>query len=347
MSEYKKTALVLGAGGFIGSHMVKRLRQEGYWVRGVDLKRPEFCASHANEFVVGDLRNTNFVARCIRYAGEMGNFYAQIVDKFLEPFDEIYQFAADMGGAGFVFTGENDADIMHNSVSINLNVLEEQRKWNEITELNKTKIFYSGSACMYPEHNQLDPDNPDCREDSAYPANPDSEYGWEKLFSERLYLAYNRNHGIPVRIARYHNIFGPKGTWDGGREKAPAAICRKVAYLPESGGAIEVWGDGLQTRSFLFIDECIEATRRLMDSDFMGPVNIGSEEMVTINELVDITARVAGKDVRKIHIDGPLGVRGRNSNNDLIREKLGWDYSQTLEEGITKTYNWIIDQLGK
>ena len=347
MSEYKKTALVLGAGGFIGSHMVKRLRQEGYWVRGVDLKRPEFCASHANEFVVGDLRDTNFVARCIRYAGEMGNFYAQIVDKFLEPFDEIYQFAADMGGAGFVFTGENDADIMHNSVSINLNVLEEQRKWNEITELNKTKIFYSGSACMYPEHNQLDPDNPDCREDSAYPANPDSEYGWEKLFSERLYLAYNRNHSIPVRIARYHNIFGPKGTWDGGREKAPAAICRKVAYLPESGGAIEVWGDGLQTRSFLFIDECIEATRRLMDSDFIGPVNIGSEEMVTINELVDITARVAGKDVRKIHIDGPLGVRGRNSNNDLIREKLGWDYSQTLEEGIRKTYNWIVDQIEK
>ena len=347
MSEYKKTALVLGAGGFIGSHMVKRLRQEGYWVRGVDLKRPEFCASHANEFVVGDLRNTNFVARCIRYAGEMGNFYAQIVDKFLEPFDEIYQFAADMGGAGFVFTGENDADIMHNSVSINLNVLEEQRKWNEITELNKTKIFYSGSACMYPEHNQLDPDNPDCREDSAYPANPDSEYGWEKLFSERLYLAYNRNHSIPVRIARYHNIFGPKGTWDGGREKAPAAICRKVAYLPESGGAIEVWGDGLQTRSFLFIDECIEATRRLMDSDFMGPVNIGSEEMVTINELVDTAARVAGKDVRKIRIDGPLGVRGRNSNNDLIREKLGWDYSQTLEEGIRKTYNWIVDQIEK
>ena len=232
MSEYKKTALVLGAGGFIGSHMVKRLRQEGYWVRGVDLKRPEYCASHANEFVQGDLRDTNFVARCIRYAGEMGNFYAQIVDKFLEPFDEIYQFAADMGGAGFVFTGENDADIMHNSVSINLNVLEEQRKWNEITELNKTKIFYSGSACMYPEHNQLDPDNPDCREDSAYPANPDSEYGWEKLFQRRLYLAYNRNHGIPVRIARYHNIFGPEGTWDGGREKAPAAICRKVALPP-------------------------------------------------------------------------------------------------------------------
>jgi nucleoside-diphosphate-sugar epimerase len=325
--------------------MVKRLRQEGYWVRGVDLKRPEYCASHANEFVVGDLRDTRFVSRCIRYAGERGNFYAVIADKFLEPFDEIYQFAADMGGAGFVFTGENDADIMHNSVSINLNVLEEQRQWNEITEQNKTKIFYSGSACMYPEHNQLDPDNPDCREESAYPANPDSEYGWEKLFSERLYRAYNRNHGIPVRIARYHNIFGPEGTWDGGREKAPAAICRKVAYLPKEGGAIEVWGDGLQTRSFLFIDECIEATRRLMDSDFMGPVNIGSEEMVTINELVDIAAKVAGKAVAKIHIDGPLGVRGRNSNNDLIREKLGWDYSQSLEEGIRNTYNWIHAQI--
>jgi nucleoside-diphosphate-sugar epimerase len=348
MSEYKKTALVLGAGGFIGSHMVKRLREEGYWVRGVDLKYPEFSSHQANEFVVGDLRDPNMVRRCIRYGGERGNFYAQIVDKFLEPFDEIYQFAADMGGAGFVFTGENDADIMHNSVQINLNVLEQQRLWNETTGQNKTKIFYSGSACMYPEHNQLDPDNPDCREDSAYPANPDSEYGWEKLFSERLYLSYSRNHGIPVRIARYHNIFGPEGTWDGGREKAPAAICRKVAYLPETGGAVEVWGDGLQTRSFLFIDECIEATRRLMDSDFIGPVNIGSEEMVTINELVEITGRVAGKEVRKMHkLDAPLGVRGRNSNNDLIREKLGWDYSQTLEEGIRITYNWIEGQTKK
>ena len=345
MSEYKKTALVLGAGGFIGSHMVKRLRAEGYWVRGVDLKHTEYSVSEANEFISGDLRDVGFVRRCIRYAGPQGNFYAQIEDKFLKPFDEIYQFAADMGGAGFVFTGENDADIMHNSVSINLNVLEEQRKWNEVKEVNKTKIFYSGSACMYPEHNQLDPDNPDCREESAYPADPDSEYGWEKLFSERLYFAYNRNYDIPVRVARYHNIFGPEGTWDGGREKAPAAICRKVAYLPEEGGAIEVWGDGLQTRSFLFIDECIEATRRMMDSDFMGPVNIGSEEMVTINELVDTAARVSGKEVQKIHIDGPLGVRGRNSNNDLIREKLGWDYSQTLEEGIRITYNWISEQI--
>ena len=359
MSEFKKTALVLGAGGFIGSHMVKRLVEEGYWVRGVDLKEPEFSPSVAHEFVLGDLRDANFVSRVIQFKGYQGNFYNSIPYRMIETFDEIYQFAADMGGAGFVFTGENDADIMHNSVSINLNVLEEVRKLNETfdgvtreyTECNRpgldqpTKIFYSGSACMYPEHNQLDPDNPDCREESAYPANPDSEYGWEKLFSERLYLAYNRNHGIPVRIARYHNIFGPEGTWDGGREKAPAAICRKVAYLPETGGAIEVWGDGLQTRSFLFIDECIEATRRLMDSEFIGPVNIGSEEMVTINQLVEIAGKVSGKVVQKIYkLDAPTGVRGRNSNNDLIREKLGWDYEQTLEEGIRKTYEWILAQ---
>jgi nucleoside-diphosphate-sugar epimerase len=345
MSEYKKTALVLGAGGFIGSHMVKRLRSEGYWVRGVDIKHTEFSKTEANEFISADLRDADMVRRAIRFTGYLGNFYNQIAEKFVQPFDEIYQFAADMGGAGFVFTGENDADILHNSVQINLNVLEEQRKLNESVKENKTKIFYSGSACMYPEHNQLDPDNPDCREESAYPANPDSEYGWEKLFSERLFLAYNRNHGIPVRIARYHNIFGPEGTYEGGREKAPAAICRKVAFLPESGGAIEVWGDGLQTRSFLFVDECIEATRRLMDSDFTGPVNIGSEEMVSINDLVDIVAKVAGKEVKKIHIDGPLGVRGRNSNNDLIREKLNWDYSQPLSVGIEKTYNWIYSQL--
>tara|TARA_B100000085_G_scaffold134877_1_gene122759 strand:- start:8325 stop:9029 length:705 start_codon:yes stop_codon:yes gene_type:complete len=227
-----------------------------------------------------------------------------------------------------------------------LNVLEEQRKLNEQLSKNSTKIFYSGSACMYPEHNQLDPDNPDCRESSAYPANPDSEYGWEKLFSERLYLAYSRNHGIPVRVARYHNIFGPEGTWQGGREKAPAAICRKVAYLPDEGGAIEVWGDGEQTRSFLYINECIEATRRLMDSEFQGPVNIGSEEMVTINQLVETAAKVAGKEVRKVYkLDAPLGVRGRNSNNDVIREQLGWDYSQSLEEGIRMTYDWISEQI--
>ena len=345
MSDYTKTALVLGAGGFIGSHMVKKLRSEGYWVRGVDLKFPEFSQSEANEFILGDLRDYLFVERVIRFKGQAANFYRFMSSKYIESFDEIYQFAADMGGAGFVFTGENDADIMHNSATINLNVLEAQRQLNDFKGINKTKIFYSGSACMYPEHNQLDPDNPDCREESAYPAAPDSEYGWEKLFSERLFFAYHRNYGIPVRVARYHNIFGPEGTWEGGREKSPAAICRKVAYLPDEGGTIDVWGDGKQTRSFLYIDECIEATRRLMDSEFIGPVNIGSEEMVTINQLVDTAAKVAGKVVEKNHIDGPLGVRGRNSNNDLIREKLGWDYSQTLEDGIGKTYNWISEQI--
>ena len=361
MSEYKKTALVLGAGGFIGSHMVKRLRSEGYWVRGVDLKYPEFSATEANEFIQGDLRDPTFVARVIQYKGEQGNFYNEVPYKYILPFNEIYQFAADMGGAGFVFTGENDAEIMQNSVTINLNVLEQQRLLDETFdgkqgwgECNRpvldfrTKIFYSGSACMYPEHNQLDPNNPDCSESSAYPADPDSEYGWEKLFSERLYLAYSRNYSMPVRIARYHNIFGPEGTWKGGREKAPAAICRKVAYVPESGGSVEVWGDGKQTRSFLYIDECIEATRRLMDSEFIGPVNIGSEEMVSINELVDITARVAKKVVTKVYdLNAPRGVMGRNSNNDLIKEKLGWDYSMTLEEGIKKTYHWIGWQISK
>jgi nucleoside-diphosphate-sugar epimerase len=345
MSEFRKTALVLGAGGFIGSHMIKRLRAEGYWVRGVDLKRPEFSESESNEFVVGDLRDLNFVERVLQYKGPYRNFYNFVPSRYIDTFDEIYQFAADMGGAGFVFTGDNDADIMHNSATINLNVLEAQRQLNDLKRTNRTKIFYSGSACMYPEYNQLDPDNPDCREESAYPAAPDSEYGWEKLFSERLYFAYHRNYGIPVRVARYHNIFGPEGTWEGGREKAPAAICRKVAYLPNEGGVIDVWGDGKQTRSFLYIDECIEATRRMMDSNFIGPVNIGSEEMVTINQLVDTAAKVAGKEVKKNHIDGPLGVRGRNSNNDLIREKLGWDYSQSLEEGIRKTYDWIVEQI--
>jgi len=346
MSQYKKKALVLGAGGFIGSHMVKRLRAEGYWVRGVDLKFPEFSNHQADEFVLGDLRDVTFVERVIQYKGDTGNFYKFVPSRYLQGFDEIYQFAADMGGAGFVFTGENDADIMHNSVTINLNVLESVRKFNDFLGKNSTKIFYSGSACMYPEHNQLDPDNPDCREDSAYPADPDSEYGWEKLFSERLYFAYHRNYGIPVRVSRYHNIFGPEGTWDGGREKAPAAICRKVAQLPQVGGTIEVWGDGEQTRSFLYIDECIEATRRMMDSDFIGPVNIGSEEMVRINQLVEITAKVAGIPVKRKHkMDAPLGVRGRNSNNDLVRSKLGWDYSMTLEEGIAKTYEWIKNQV--
>ena len=346
MSQYVKKALVLGAGGFIGSHMVKRLRAEGYWVRGVDLKFPEFSEHQANEFVLGDLRDVTFVERVIQYKGDAGNFYKFVPSRYLQGFDEIYQFAADMGGAGFVFTGENDADIMHNSVTINLNVLESVRKFNDFLGKNFTKIFYSGSACMYPEYNQLDPDNPDCSEDSAYPADPDSEYGWEKLFSERLYFAYHRNYGIPVRVSRYHNIFGPEGTWDGGREKAPAAICRKVAELPEVGGTIEVWGDGEQTRSFLYIDECIEATRRMMNSNFIGPVNIGSEEMVRINQLVEITAKVAGVPVKRKHkMDAPLGVRGRNSNNDLVRSKLGWDYSMTLEEGISKTYAWIKQQV--
>jgi len=346
MSEFKKTALVLGAGGFIGSHMVKRLVSEGYWVRGVDLKRPEYSATAAHEFIVGDLCEYAFVEKVLQYKGPYNNFYNFVPSKHIDTFDEIYQFAADMGGAGFVFTGENDAEIMHNSSQINLNVLEVQRRLNDAKQVNKTKIFYSSSACIYPEYNQLDPENPNCSEESAYPAAPDSEYGWEKLFSERLYFAYHRNHDIPVRVARYHNIFGPEGTWEGGREKSPAAICRKVAYLPELGGAIEVWGDGLQTRSFLYVEECVEATRRLMDSDFIGPINIGSEEMVTINQLVETAAKVSGKVVQKQYkLDAPLGVRGRNSNNDLIREKLGWDYSQTLEEGIRKTYEWICEQI--
>ena len=321
METETKKALVCGAGGFIGSHMVKKLKLEGYWVRGADVKEPDFSGTEADEFLTGDLTDQAF-------CDDVTNI----------EFDEIYQFAADMGGAGYIFTGEHDADVMNNSATINLNILRNIKDY-------KPKIFFSSSACMYPEHNQLDPNTPDCREETAYPANPDSEYGWEKLFSERLYLSYSRNYGIPVRIARYHNIFGPEGTWNGGREKAPAAICRKVAELPKEGGTIEVWGDGLQTRSFLYVTECVEATFRLMQSNFQGPVNIGSEEMVTINQLVDTAAKVAGKKVDKNHVDGPLGVRGRNSNNDLIRKELGWDYNQTLEEGIKMTYDWINNQL--
>ncbi len=316
-----KTALVCGAGGFIGSHLVKRLKSEGFWVRGVDLKLPEFSNTGADDFVVGDLRSQALVDR--------------VIDR---QFDEIYQLAADMGGAGYIFTGENDADIMHNSALINLNVLEACRK------TNSQNVFYSSSACIYPEHNQLDPDNPNCAEKSAYPADPDSEYGWEKLFSERLYLAYNKNHGMNCRIARYHNIFGPEGTWQGGKEKVPAAICRKVAMV-EDGKAIEIWGDGCQTRSFLFIDECVEGSIRLMRSDFEGPVNIGSDEMVTINKLVEMVEISSGKSIQVNHIDGPQGVRGRNSDNQLIVEKLNWRPSLTLQEGINKTFKWIDSQV--
>jgi nucleoside-diphosphate-sugar epimerase len=328
-----RKALVLGAGGFIGSHMVRRLKSEGYWVRGIDLKEPEFTATEADEFFILDLRNHQAVKDSLTLSSP--NF----------AFDEIYQFAADMGGAGFVFTGDHDADIMHNSATINLNVLDSQREINETHNINKTKLFYSGSACMYPEHNQLDPENPNCEESSAYPANPDSEYGWEKLFSERLFLSYHRNYKIPVAIARYHNIYGPEGTWDGGREKAPAAICRKIAKLPSSGGEIEVWGDGLQTRSFLFIDECIEATRRLMQSNFSQPINIGSEEMVTINQLIAIVSDISAKTVTQKHkLDAPTGVRGRNSSNDLIRRVLNWEYEVSLRQGLEKTYVWINEQ---
>ena len=324
-------ALVFGAGGFIGSHMVERLKSEGFFVRGVDLKYPEFGKSKADEFFIADLRNRSTVGELVSVDGK--------------PFDEIYQFAADMGGAGFVFTGENDSDIMHNSATINLNLLDCLAKDYHQTSRENTKVFYSSSACMYPSHNQEDPHNPNCEESSAYPADPDSEYGWEKLFSERLYLAFHRNYGIQVRIARYHNIFGPNGTWRGGREKAPAAIARKVAKA-NNPGEIEIWGDGEQTRSFLYIDDCIEATRRLMcHPSHSDPLNIGSEEIVTINRLVEITSEIAAKKISIKHIDGPTGVRGRNSSNDLIRKILRWDYKITLKEGISKTYQWISDQI--
>ena len=339
-----KTALVLGAGGFIGSHMVKRLKAEGYWVRGVDLKHPDFSDSAADEFIERDLSVYDNMERVIQFKGYQGNFYNEIPYKMITAFDEIYQFAADMGGAGYIFTGEHDSQIMENSALINLNLLRAQSRLNDKYNVNKTKIFYSSSACMYPDYKQLDVNNPGLKESDAYPADPDSEYGWEKLFSERLFLAFNKNNNIPVAIARYHNIFGPEGTWNGGKEKAPAAICRKVIEATDS---VDIWGDGEQTRSFLFIDECIDATRKLMQSDFIGPVNIGSEEMVTINQLVDIACSIEGKSLNKNHIPGPLGVRGRNSNNDLIREKLHWDYSMPLKNGIEKTYSWIKDQIHK
>lgn len=319
-----KKALVCGAGGFIGHHLVTKLKEMGYWVRGIDLKKPDFEATKADDFILADLRDNAVCKNAMLINGSA--------------VDEIYQLAADMGGAGYIFTGEHDADVMHNSATINLNIIDHAAKQGI------QKIFYSSSACMYPEYNQLDPDNPKCSEDSAYPAAPDSEYGWEKLFSERLYLSYQRNYGIAVRIARFHNIYGPLGTWMGGKEKAPAAICRKVAQVP-NGGTIDVWGDGKQTRSFLYIDACIEGIIRLMNSDLTGPYNIGSDEMVTINHLVKLAAKAANKTIHIQHIDGPLGVRGRNSDNTLILDELGWAPVYSLEEGIKKTYDWINSQL--
>jgi nucleoside-diphosphate-sugar epimerase len=327
-----KKVVVLGGGGFIGGHLAKRLKSEGNWVRICDLKRHEYFSQDeiCNEFIVGDLTDPNVVSL--------------VID---DTIDEVYQLAADMGGAGYIFTGENDANVMHNSALINLNVVQ------ECVKKGVGKVFYSSSACMYPEHNQLDPNNPNCEESSAYPANPDSEYGWEKLFSERLFLAFNRNYGLNVRIARFHNIFGPQGTWKGGKEKSPAAMCRKAS---ESNSEIEVWGDGNQTRSFLYVDECVEAVLRLMDSDFTGPVNIGSEEMVTINQLAKMAIEISGKNITIKNLDGdeflskygfkcPVGVRGRNSDNKLYREKIGWESKLKLKEGMEKTYDWINQQV--
>lgn len=316
-----RSALVLGAGGFIGSHLVRKLKSEGFWVRAVDLKYPEFSDTAADDFVIGDLRD-QYICR-------------QVIDR---RFDEVYQLAADMGGAGYIFTGEHDADVMHNSATINLNIADACHR------RNVKRVFYSSSACMYPAYNQEDPENPNCAEASAYPAAPDSEYGWEKLFSERLYLAFNRNYGMECRVARYHNIFGPEGTWTGGKEKAPAAICRKVAEAA-NGGCIEIWGDGTQTRSFLHIDECIEGTLRLTRSANEGPFNIGSEEMVTINQLAEMAMDIAGKKLEINHITGPLGVRGRNSDNKLIKKILGWAPSRPLRDGLEKTYAWIEEQV--
>ena len=318
-----KCALVCGAGGFIGGHLVRKLKEEGYIVKGVDLKKHGYVDLPADEFVVGDLRDPQFVEREID-----------------RPFDEVYQLAADMGGAGFIFTGENDADIMHNSALINLNVVEKSVK------IGVRKLFYSSSACIYPERNQLDPQNPNCSESSAYPADPDSEYGWEKLFSERFYLAACKNYGIEVRIARFHNIFGPQGSWNDGREKVPAAVCRKIAEA-DIGDSIEIWGDGMQTRSFLFIEECLDGIFKLMNSDFIGPVNIGSDEMITINDLAFLTMEIAGKKLSIKNVSGPLGVRGRNSDNSLINEKLSWKPTLPLRYGISKTYRWISEQVSK
>ena len=318
-----ETTLVCGAGGFIGSHLVTDLKRRGFWVRGVDLHYPFFGESDADEFVIGDLTDPEVVRATLD-----------------RRFTEVYQLAADMGGAGYIFTGEHDADVMHNSATINLNVAR------QAVVVEARRLFYSSSACIYPERNQLDPDNPDCAENSAYPAEPDSEYGWEKLFSERMYLAYRRNYALDVRIARFHNIFGPLGTWTGGREKAPAALCRKVAEAAP-GGEIEIWGDGKQTRTFLYVEECLDGVRRLMDSDFVGPVNIGSDEMVTIHRLAEMISHIARKNVTIRHVEGPLGVRGRSSDNQLIREALGWAPTQRLEDGLRPTYEWIAEQVAQ
>ena len=354
----KKTALVLGGGGFIGGHLAKRLKEEGFWVRVVDIKKEHEFWNHddiCDDYVSGDLRDPSIVSavfRLERATEDKDVIYRYTLTKQpfteIDSFDEVYQLAADMGGAGYIFTGDNDANVMHNSALVNLNVV------HYATQSKAKKVFYSSSACMYPEHNQLDPDNPNCEESSAYPANPDSEYGWEKLFSERLFLAFNRNYGLDCRVARFHNIFGPQGTWTGGKEKAPAAMCRKAA---EGKDEIEVWGDGLQTRSFMYVDECVEACLRLMRQDkFIGPVNIGSEEMVTINELAQIAIDLSGKDIKIDNIDGqdfidkygfpcPLGVKGRNSHNKLFREKVGWESKATLREGMAKTFEWINKQV--
>ena len=342
-----KKILILGGGGFIGGHLGKRLKSEGNFVRIVDIKKHEYFEQNeiCDEFIIGDLRNEKFVSGIMCAPGQLS------IEDQETSFDEVYQLAADMGGAGYIFTGENDANVMHNSAMINLNVSYYASKFNV------KKLFYSSSACMYPEHNQLDPNNPNCEESSAYPANPDSEYGWEKLFSERLFMAFNRNYDLNIRIARFHNIFGPQGTWKGGKEKAPAAMCRKVCEL-NSGDSLEVWGDGQQTRSFLYIDECIEAVLRLMNSEFKEPVNIGSEEMVTINQLAQISIDCSKKDIKIKNINGdefkekygfkcPTGVRGRNSDNNLYREKIGWEPTQPLKINIEKTFNWIQGQIKK
>lgn len=339
-----KTALVLGAGGFIGSHLVKKLKEEGYWVRGVDLKYPEHWQTFADDFIIGDLRDPKIVSKVFLAPNQTSEN-----DK-LNSFDEVYQLAADMGGALYIFTGEHDADVMHNSALINLNVA------HEAVKKSVKRVFYSSSACMYPEHNQLDPNNPNCEESSAYPANPDSEYGWEKLFSERLYLAFQRNYNLKVRVARFHNIFGPYGTWQGGKEKAPAAMCRKAAETPD-GGEIEVWGDGLQTRSFLYVDDCVSAVLKFMrQEDFTGPVNIGSEEMVTINQLAQMAINSSRKSIAIKNLGGkefekkygfkcPTGVRGRNSDNKLYRQKMGQEFDRPLYVGVDETYKWIEKQL--